>query len=218
MGATDSGHPQPTFKQFLGGLLFGGVVKRIALEATRDEFTPEGRPPMDDRARMLLKAAEGLAGDDEWSDGDAVQELLRITGRHKRALEVAEINSRRWGDYLDLRIENRAQRLLYAALTGRPVGGPTEADERRFAAIEPFADLEPDEAWERMLTAVPRLRELQRLASEQPQLSPERREFDEWVTAEVQGLAGPSSGEHDLLLGSGYVYRFVLEWLLSCHV
>ena len=46
MSANPGSEPKLSLKPLLGGLLFPRVVKRTLLQATRDEFTPEGAPIM----------------------------------------------------------------------------------------------------------------------------------------------------------------------------
>lgn len=58
-----------TPKLLLGALLFGRKVERLLVDATRDDVTPEGVPPMDARAAALLDAAWGLWASPRRPDG-----------------------------------------------------------------------------------------------------------------------------------------------------
>ena len=87
---------------------FHASLEESMRDVTRDEFTPEGVPGMDKRAKALLEAAWDLAGDDEWTDEAAAAELRRLAGRHRDAVKAAEINSRHGGNLVDLPIDNRA--------------------------------------------------------------------------------------------------------------
>jgi hypothetical protein len=207
----------------------GAVLKDIS----RDDYTPEGVPCLDKYGQTVLEAAYGLAGDVQWTDADAVKELLRVAGRHHEALEMAEIVSRREGRYLDFPIENRAQRLLNAAATGHPVELPSETDRRRFALVDAFDELPAEEAWQRLAAAVPELEELAeqrkagtfeappellnrsspigvRAAASQAHFGTLR---ELWVRLDF--LLGPRSGQADPLLGSAYARQFALEYLES---
>jgi hypothetical protein len=228
-GGDQPSRPRPSLKLFVGGLLFGRKVTRILVNASRDEFTPEGVPPMDKRAHAIWEAALGLAGDDEWDDHSAIEELLRLAGRHRDALRVAEIQSRNGGDFVDLPIPNRAQRLLEAALTGRPVRQVTADDERRMEIVDAFDDLPADEAWDELVRRVPGLSDL---FDDHADPLTENGPLDEsgvgaahpppsWTAEELErlrgriaALLGPQSGSSDVVVGSVYARNFAVNHLL----
>jgi hypothetical protein len=192
---------------------FTATVDGLILESTRDEFTPEGVPEMDGRAKGLLDAALDLGSDDEWTDAVGVAELVRRADLHRDALRVAEINSRNGRTYLDLEIENRAQRLLEAAVSGEPVKPVSAEDRQRFEVIWALAELPVEEKWDTLVRAVPALRTLVdgiRSATGHGQLSKE--ELDR-VMETVASLVGPRSGTSDMLLGSVYVRTLALNYV-----
>src|SRR5439155_26903082 len=96
-------------------------------------------------------AAPGLEGDPDMDDRNAVEGVRRLTGRHHDAIRVAEIQSRRGGEFVDLPVENRAQRLLEAALTGQPIRPVTDDDARRMETVDAFADLPLEDAWQELV-------------------------------------------------------------------
>jgi hypothetical protein len=211
-------------------------MERLVRDVTSDDYTPEGVVGLDKRGRAVLDAAYDLAADDEWSEPDAVAELLRIAGRHRDALRDAENNARHGGRYRDFEIENRAQRLLEAAISGDPVRQPTEEDQRRFTVIEAFESLPEAERWRRLLAAVPHLEQLGHEATEGAFVFPAeladrsapqavRTAAADHYQARMQNLnqrldslLGPRSESTDPLLGSAYARAFVRDYLTSPRV
>lgn len=193
-------------------------------DVTRDEFTPEGVPGMDKRAKALLEAAWHLARDERWTDEAAVTELRRLAGRHRDAVEAAEINARHGGSFVDLSVENRAQRLLEAVLTGRPVRQVSPVEQRRMETIDAFDDMDPDEAWADLLRRVPALKALAAEAvrgglnnDPVPPAGSESRWTEQQLARlrqRVAQLVGPNSGSADVIVGSVYARTFALNRLL----
>jgi hypothetical protein len=200
---------------------------------SRDDYTPEGDPDLDKHDQAVLDAASGLAGDDQWSDEDAVRELQRLAKRHPDSLSVAEIASRSAGRYQDFAIDNRAQRLLRAALTGGAVQQPSPSDLHRFEIVEEFAALPIDQAWEELVTAVPSLYQLaeQRKAGTfalpaelldrslprevRRDRAREHLAITEDLNCRLDAALGPRSGQTDALLGSAYAREFAVGYLIS---
>ena len=206
------------------------AFEQSELDASRDEFTPEGVPAMDKRSKLLLDAAWDLASDDDWADDAAVAELLRLAGHHHDALRVAEINARHGGTFVDLYVENRAQRLLEAALTGQAVRQLAPDEEERIQTLETFADLEPQEAWAELVRLIPSLDliaaeivkgALTESASNDDQTaSRPRRRSSAWnethiaLQKQVGLLVGPGSNSTDVIGSSVYARTLALNHLL----
>jgi hypothetical protein len=224
---------QPGHHTQLTDVLSGVALLAWFKRASRDEHTPEGVPALNEHDRAVLHAAHRMASDQERSDRDAVAELLRVAGRHRNRLRKAEIASRRSGHYLDFAVENRAQRLLQAAVTGDAVTEPSPSDRHRFGLIEFFRALPPDRAWDQLVVAVP---ELADLADQQhagafdlpahfldqstppEQMAAVARDVSARLQAlgtRLDALLGPRSGQNDPLLGSVYARRFAFEHLLQ---
>jgi len=223
----------------LSGKALSNRLEAVMLDATRDEFTPEGLLPMDKRAKALLDAALALAANETRSDDAAVAELTRLAKRRPDVVRVAENNARAAGEYVDLAVPNRAQRLLLAALSGQPVTQPSAEDRRRFELVGAFAQLPPQAAWDQLVTAVPGLGELARAVSggqlgqhsaqsgsaqsgsaqsgsaqSGSAQSGSRRQFLIRLTIAVDTLVGPKSPTGDVLLKSEFVRTFVMSYLM----
>ncbi len=217
------------FAEMLGGVALLAWLKR----ASRDEYTPEGVPALNEQDRAVLRKAYLLAADERLTDDDAVSELLVTARHHRKRLRKGEIAARRRGRYMDFVVENRAQRLHEAAATGQPVGAPTESDRHRFQVVESFHALARDQAWEQLVAAVP---ELATIADQQraglfdiptsladaaapPEVQAAAARQSSAVFAELgvrlDRLLGPRSGQTDPLLGSVYVRQFAYEYLLQ---
>ena len=202
-------------------------------DLTRDDYTPEGFLGLDKHDQAVLDTAFGLAGDDQWSDEDAVRELQRVARRHRDSLRIAEIASRREGRYQDFAVENRAQRLLHAALTGEAVQQPSASDVHRFEVVNAFAALPTDRAWEELVAAVPSLDLLAGQRNEgafampadllDPSVSREVRRdrarehcaVTADLSSRLDAALGPRSGQTDALLGSAFAREFAMEYLLT---
>lgn len=213
------------------------VLSGVALlawfkHASRDEHTPEGVPALNEHDRAVLRAAHRLASDQERSDSDAVAELVHVAGRHRNRLRKAEIASRRSGHYLDFAVENRAQRLLQAAVTGEAVTEPSASDRHRFGLVESFRALPADRAWDQLVVAVPELADiaderrggafdippgLRDLSIPHEQTAATAREASarfQALGSRLDALLGPRSSQNDPLLGSVYARRFAFQYLL----
>jgi hypothetical protein len=204
---------------------FDAALDAAHREVTSNEFTPDGVPRMDERAKALLEAAWGLAGDDEWADDAAVTELRRLAGHHHDALRVAEINSRHGGRFLDLPIENRAQRLLEAAYTGHLVSPVSDEERSRMELIDAFDSLDPEDQWRELTRQVTGLEDLEAEAVALRGCGPpfsDRRAWARWaveqdqiVKQKVRGLVGPGSGSADTVLASIYAREFTTNYLIG---
>ncbi len=208
---------------------FNEVFEAKGREATADDFTPEGVASLDVRAKRIYEASLGLAGDDTWNDARAVAELLRLTGRHRDSLRAAEIRSRQGGDYQDFPIENRAQRLLKAALTGEAVAPTTPEDAWRFEIVGRFEELDDHEAWRQLCERAPALTDLANEVSSQPtpprdyfrhpldenhlRMLQEHIERDNALGRRLDTLLGPRSSADDVLLRSAYARSFAADYL-----
>lgn len=207
------------------------AFEQSELDASRDEFTPEGVPAMDKRSKLLLDAAWDLASDEDWADDAAVAELLRLAGRHRDALRVAEINARHGGTFVDLYVENRAQRLLEAALTGHPVRQLGPDEEQRINTLDTFAELAPQEAWAELVRLIPPLdliaAEIVKEASTDPASNDDqtasrpRRRASAWTGTQIEDLqkqvnllVGPGSNSKDVIGSSVYARTCALNHLL----
>jgi hypothetical protein len=138
-------------------LLARGLRKQDAKE---DPDAP-GMVSGDERSRLIFARARELAREGR-EDGDAVDELRALAGRHQRSLRRAEERSRIGGQHLERRRANDIHRLLQAALRNRPVEPPSPADVERFATLEHlFRDRHPDgEVWADLVVREPKLAEL----------------------------------------------------------
>ena len=219
---------RPRLADALGGIALLVWLRR----ASRDDYTPEGIPALNEHDMAVLRAAHALATDERLSDDEAVSELVLMAGHHRNRLRKAEIAARRGGRYQDFAVANRARRLLKAAATGDPVTEPSPADRHRFEVVESFRALGPDRGWEQLVGAVP---ELAVVAEQQnsgafdilmtagdPSTPPDARaaagiEASALLAdagARLDHLLGPKSGRSDPLLGSAYVRQFAIEYLM----
>ena len=183
------------------------------LERTKNEFTPEGVAPMNDRQNRIYERALDLASDDDWSDEAAVKELRRLAGRRQTDLGPAEVTARIGGRFLDLEVENRAQRLLASAISGEPIRAVTNEERQRFDAVGEFAELGPDAAWNRLVAAVPPLGEVAEELIRSSAGSKLTTEDLRNLLERVQLLVGPGSGSSDPLIGSVYARTFATDRL-----
>jgi hypothetical protein len=193
------------------------------MEAARNQDLDAESPEfvmLDDRANALLERAQelGAAGRE---DSEAVAEIIHMTGRHRRPLQLAALAARQWGQHRDYSSANRAHRLLQAALTDGPVAPATPDDRRRFGILDGFTQLEPAEQWSELLRREPRLvamqhdasagrfgsideiLELATFPSEQRMEAGRhlRRQLEE-LRQQLQPIVGPASGQGDVVLSS----------------
>jgi hypothetical protein len=113
-----------------------------------------------DRAADILERARVLAAENR-EDPDAVNDLLALSSRDRRALQEAALGARQWGAHKDHGDANRAHRLLQAAITGKPLAPSTTRERERFAILDDFADLTTDDAWNQLTELEPRLADLE---------------------------------------------------------
>jgi hypothetical protein len=152
---------------------------------------------------------------------ESVQELVRLAGRHRRALQVAALGARQEGQHLEYSIPNVAHRLLQAALVGGPVKHLSDAEQQRIETIEEFSDADPERQWTELITAEPRLLALaaearsgayghsERDASwldlpeeQSKQTARDLLRYDQELRRSLDQLLGPNSGHDDILLAS----------------
>jgi hypothetical protein len=160
----DSGDDRQKVGEFVSFVRKRGIrrvlaARRAVIDAHRSQDLSADALEMvllDEKAKELLQRARGFAGQDV-ADGDAVSEIIRVAGRHRRTLQVAALGARQWGQHHDYASANRAHRLLQAALTRNAVQPPSADDRRRFEVLDPFRKLAPDEQWRELVRREPRL-------------------------------------------------------------
>jgi hypothetical protein len=143
---------------------FRGLLKlrRALIDADRVQDLEAEAPEvvmLDDRSRAILDRAREFAAE-EREDPDAVQELVELAGRHRRALELAALGARQFGAHRQHPIPNRAHRLLQAALAGTPVEPPARGDEVTMTLVEALLAMEPQAQWTELISREPRLDDL----------------------------------------------------------
>jgi hypothetical protein len=198
-------------------------MRQALVEADKDQDVDADSPELvmlDDRSKALLHRAEQLAAGQR-EDPAAVEELVGIAGRHRRALQIAALGARQNGQHHDYSWSNRAHRLLQAALTGAPIAPISPDEQARFDLLDEFFDLDPAAQWSELVNREPRLAALepaacagkfavtrraldllslpheQRAGAARANLR-QRQERDDLL----RPLVGPKSGQTDVLLGS----------------
>jgi hypothetical protein len=152
--AGDLAQPLTGWRARLGGLGLFALLHKME-KAQRDTAVPQV-VASDDRSEALAQHATRLAEEGR-SDIEAVDELRREAGRHRRALHRAAALVRFQGSYQEDRVADRANRLLLAAANGTAVQ-PVGADEEAwFARIEAFGRLPVQNAFALLVAVQPAL-------------------------------------------------------------
>jgi hypothetical protein len=222
----------PITPRSLPGLIRAGWALRKGfreqdLDAERPEFVM-----FDERSSAILERAQDLAADGREDQG-AVAELKALAGRHQRALRLAALRARQWGQHRESSMHNLAHRLLQSAVSGNPVETVRAPERERLTVLDDFAELDRDEAWQTLTTREPQLRELEtdartgrfgRLAGvidnamateEKRQIARERLNGMMELDERLKRLVGPESRRGDILLESHLALETVHSHLLS---
>ena len=136
-----------------GGVLF---AQRLARHEEHDHPDDPGIAILGPRSGLLKREAMELASEDR-EDRQAAEELVSRAEGHDEALRRAALWLRCDGQASEQLLENRAHRLLQAALSGEAVQQITEP-ERRF--IEDLESLRahPEDRFDALVEKEPRLR------------------------------------------------------------
>jgi hypothetical protein len=195
-----------------------GVFALFALLHRLEKRQREAAAPeivaFDDRSQALADRALRLA-EEAGSDVEAVDDLRRSAGRHRRALRRAATLVRFAGACEEDRVDNRANKLLLAAADGKPIEPVGQDQEAWFARIEAFRVLPLDEAFSLLVDAQPALMALESTLRERGEAE---RGPDGTVDDEVQdqistdiwrglpALVGPKAESTDRLVRSSAAF------------
>jgi hypothetical protein len=166
-GAGDEGHEPPRrgsevrgWRALAGIAAASAALAGVNRAARRADPEDAGIVAVSDLAAKVAERAFKL-GDAGREDARAVAALVALAGDSKRTLENAERFSRQGARHCEDPKFNRANRLLVAAMSGRPVEPPSPDTKRTFKLIKAFHALAPAQGWELLVSHEPALAELE---------------------------------------------------------
>jgi hypothetical protein len=145
----------------LGGIAAMALaLRRMNQAARRADPEDPGFVAVSDRAVEVAEHASDLAESGR-EDDQAVAELVALAQGSKRTLENAERFSRQGARHCEDENDNRANRLLVAAVNGKSVQPASLEAKQLFEIVEGFHALPQASAWESLVSREPRLAELE---------------------------------------------------------
>jgi hypothetical protein len=156
--ADDQSSKSERFLPFGLAKLAGGVLfaQHLAHREEHDHPDDPGIAILGPRSGLLKRQAMELASDDR-EDRQAAEALVRRAQGHDEALKRAALWLRCDGQASEQLVENRAHRLLKAALSGEPVQQITESERRLIEELESLR-ARPGDGFDALVDKEPRLR------------------------------------------------------------
>jgi hypothetical protein len=156
--ADDHASKSERFLPFGLAKLAGGVLfaQHLAHREEHDHPDDPGIAILGPRSGLLKRQAMELASD-EREDREAAEELVSRAEHHNEALRRAALWLRCDGQASEQLLENRAHRLLKAALSGEPVQRITERELRLIEELESLR-ARPEDGFDVLVEKEPRLR------------------------------------------------------------